>query len=391
MSIFNDTQLAFSLKSNFELKKAYLLFKSIQNPTLSNLGINFLQFSIKNNLPGVDFIIKNTMYTQFCGGETREKAVPIVEKLYEHHVSSIFDYAKEGAETEESFWETFREIITNIEFASKRKEIPFVVFKPTGFGRIDLYELVGKKKPLTATEKQEWERVKSRYEEVCKLAHKLQVPVMIDAEESWMQDAADDLAREMMQKYNKEKPIVWNTVQFYRTDRLDWIQTEIAQAKEMGYFLGYKFVRGAYMEKERNRATIMGYASPIMPTKEATDDQYNAAAELALDHKDILSVYYGTHNERSTELIINKMEVMNVAPHSSKIFFGQLYGMSDNITFYLGNAGYNATKYLPYGKLQDVIPYLTRRAKENTSVAGQTGRELGLIATEMKRRNISIL
>lgn len=388
MSIFNDTQVAFADKSDAQLKKAYWMFKMIESPSLTSLGTSVLNFTVKNSFPFVTGIVKNTLFEQFCGGETREESSKVVKQMFKHHVGSIFDYAIEGKEDEATFDTTCEEIKQNIKFAEGNPAIPFVVFKPTGFGRLTLYTAVQDNKELTSSEKAEWERIVNRYEEVCKMAHERNVIMMIDAEETCMQTAVDELVNEMMEKYNKEKAIVWNTVQMYRTGRIEYLETDLQRAQEKNYFLGYKFVRGAYMEKERARAKEMGYPDPIQPTKQATDDNYNAAIDFVMEHLDKISAFFGTHNERSTELAMDKMKSKGLANDDQRVHFGQLYGMSDNITYFLGREKYNATKYLPYGPVKDVVPYLTRRAQENTSVAGQTGRELGLIQTELKRRKL---
>lgn len=388
MSIFDDTQIAFQDKTTEQLKKAKWMFKAIENPTLTNLGIGILNFTIKNDFPLVKSIVRKTLFEQFVGGETREESMKVVQKMFEKHIGSIFDYSIEGKEDEESFNHTCEEIKQNVKFAEGNPAIPFVVFKPTAFGRLDLYAEIQAGKELTTSEKQEWDRVVRRYDEVCQLAFEKNVIVMIDAEESWIQSAVDDLVNDMMAKYNKEKAIVWNTIQMYRTGRIEYLQSDLQKAKEKGYFLGYKFVRGAYMEKERERAKVMNYPDPIQPNKEASDNNYNAAIDFVMRNLDVVSAFFGTHNEKSTELIIDKMKALNLPNDYNKIHFGQLYGMSDNITYYLGTKKYNASKYLPYGSVKDVVPYLTRRAQENTSVAGQTGRELGLIEKELKRRSL---
>jgi len=386
MSIFDNTQIAFADKTTPQLKKAYWMFKAIEQPALTNVGISILNFTVKNNFPFVTDIVKNTLFEQFCGGVTREESMKVVKQMFKHHIGSIFDYAIEGKEEEATFDHTCEEIKQNIKFAEGNPAIPFVVFKPTGFGRLDLYAEVQAGKELTSSEKEEWNRVVNRYEEVCKMAHEKNVVIMIDAEETWIQDAVDKLVNEMKSRYNREKAIVWNTIQMYRTGRLEYLAKDLERAKEKNYFLGYKFVRGAYMEKERNRAQEMNYPDPIQPTKQATDDNFNAAIDFVMKNLDKVSAFFGTHNEKSTELVMDKMREQNLPNDFDHIHFGQLYGMSDNITYYLGAKKYNAAKYLPYGPVKDVVPYLTRRAQENTSVAGQTGRELGLIEKELKRR-----
>ena len=386
MSIFNDTKIAFAEKSTAQLEKAKWMFTAIKYPSLTNVGINVLNFTIKNNFPLVTDLVKTTLFEQFCGGETREQSMKVVDKMFTHHVGSIFDYAIEGKEEEAAFDTTCQEIKENIKFAIGNPAIPFVVFKPTGFGRLDLYADVSAGKELTSSEKEEWQRVRNRYEEVCKMAYDNKVILMIDAEESWMQDAVDHLVNEMMEKYNQEKAYIWNTIQMYRTGRLEYLAQDLERAKSKNYFLGYKFVRGAYMEKERERAAEKNYPDPIQPTKEATDDNYNAAVDFVLENLDRVAAFFGTHNEKSTELAIDKMKTLGLAHDDERLHFGQLYGMSDNITYWLGENKYNACKYLPYGPVKDVVPYLTRRAQENTSVAGQTGRELSLIQKELERR-----
>ena len=386
MSLFNDTKLAFADKSDAQLKKAFWMFKMIEQPALTKIGTSVLNFTVHNDFPFVKGIVKNTLFEQFCGGETREESMKVVKQLFKRRVGSIFDYSIEGKEEEETFDAVCQEIKDIIKFSVGNPAIPFIVFKPTAFGRIDIYEEVGKGNELTTSQKEEWNRVVKRFDEVCKLCWENDKKVMVDAEESWMQDAADQLCEEMMEKYNQEKPIVWNTIQMYRIARLEYMQQHLNRAKEKGYFIGYKIVRGAYMEKERARAEEKKYPDPIQPTKEDSDKNYNAGIVFVMENLDNVSAFFGTHNENSTELVMNKMKTANIENDNRQIYFGQLYGMSDNITFYLSDKGYNVAKYLPYGPVKDVVPYLTRRAQENTSVAGQTGRELGLIEKELKRR-----
>lgn len=386
MSTFDNTEIAFTDKTTQQLEKAKWMFTMIQHPTLTNMGIDVLNFTVKNNFPFIEGIVRNTLFEQFCGGETRETSMKVVNKMYKHHIGSIFDYAIEGKEDEAAFDKTCEEIKENIDFAKGNPAIPFVVFKPTGFGRLDLYADVQAGKNLSESEKLEWEKVKKRYDDVCKYAHQNDVRIMIDAEESWAQTAVDDLVNEMKKRYNKEKAIVWNTIQMYRTGRLEYLEEDLKRAVEGDYYLGYKFVRGAYMEKERERAAKMGYPSPIQPTKQASDDNFDAGIHFVMENLDRISAFFGTHNEKSVQLLMDKMKEKGISNDDHRIHFGQLYGMSDNITYTLGYGKYNASKYLPYGPVKDVVPYLTRRAQENTSVAGQTGRELSLIRKELERR-----
>lgn len=386
MSVFNNTKIAFADKSDAELRKAFWMFKLIEQPTLTKIGTSVLNFAVSNSIPFAGDLVKYTLFSQFCGGVTREESLKVVNKMFKYGVGSIFDYSIEGMEEEAAFDKTLEEIKENIKFAEGKAAIPFVVFKPTGFGRLDLYAEVGRGKELTSSEKEEWQRVVMRFDEVCKMAFEKNVKIMVDAEETWMQDAADDLIFEMMKKYNQQKAVVWNTVQMYRTKRLEFLQKDLENAEKHNFYLGYKFVRGAYMEKERNRAAEMNYDDPIQPTKQATDDNFDAGIDFTLKNLGRISAFFGTHNEKSTELVMDKMKEKGLQNNDPHIYFGQLYGMSDNISFVLGEMGYNVSKYLPYGPVKDVVPYLTRRTQENTSVAGQTGRELALISKELKRR-----
>lgn len=386
MSIFNNTQIAFADKTDAQLRKAFWMFKLIEQPTLTKIGTGILNFTIHNNFPFAGDLVKATLFEQFCGGETREESMKVVKQMFKRGVGSIFDYSIEGKEEEETFDAVCKEIKDIVRFSLGNPAIPFIVFKPTAFGRIDIYEEVGKGTELTSSQKEEWERVKNRFDEVCKLCFENDKKVMIDAEETWMQDAADHLVEEMMEKYNKEKAIVWNTIQMYRTSRIEYMQENLKRAKQKGYFIGYKIVRGAYMEKERDRAVQMNYPDPIQPTKDASDKNYNNGIDFVMANLDKVSAFFGTHNEKSTELVMDKMKTNNLENGDNHIYFGQLYGMSDNITYFLADKKYNVAKYLPYGPVKDVVPYLTRRAQENTSVAGQTGRELGLIQKELRRR-----
>ena len=384
-TIFNDTQVAFSLKSDTELDRAYFLFKLIDNQPLVRIGTAVTNFAIKAHLP-VEGLIRATVFDHFCGGVTEDDCLSVVDKMFTKGVSSVLDYSVEGKEEEEQFDAALNMTLKTIEFAKERKAIPFAVFKPTGFGRIDLYEKVGTKEALTPSEQTEWNKVIARFELVCSEAHKKNVALLIDAEESWMQDAADDLVTEMMRKYNKEKAIVFNTLQMYRWDRLDYLKKLHEKAKAEGFYIGMKLVRGAYMEKENERAQEKGYLSPICVSKEATDENYDASVNYMVEHLDTMSVFAGTHNELSSYNLMQLMQQKGIAKNDDRIWFGQLYGMSDNISYNLAAHGFNVAKYLPFGPVRDVMPYLIRRAEENTSVAGQTSRELKLIKAERNRR-----
>jgi len=383
--IFDNTQTAFSLKSDTELDRAYFLFKLIDSQPLVRIGTAVTNFAIKAHLP-VEGLIRATVFDHFCGGVNENDCLTVVDKMFTKGVSSVLDYSVEGKEEEAQFDAALEMTLKTIEFAKERKAIPFAVFKPTGFGRFYLYEKLGEKQQFTPEEQIEWNRVVERFDLVCKAAHDADVALLIDGEESWMQDAADDLVTAMMVKYNKEKAIVFNTLQMYRHDRLDYLKKLHEQAKIDGFYIGMKLVRGAYMEKEIKRAEEKGYPSPICHSKEATDINYDAAVHYMIEHLDKMAIFAGTHNELSSYKLMEFMNSRGILKNDDRIWFGQLYGMSDNISYNLAAHGYNVAKYLPFGPVRDVMPYLIRRAEENTSVAGQTSRELTLIKTERYRR-----
>jgi proline dehydrogenase len=385
MLSFDDTAIAFSGKTDASLRRSYWLFKLVGNPGLVNIGQKLTTFAINTHLPIRGFI-KATIFKQFCGGEDINECLKTIEALGKYNVGSILDYSVEGKAEEKIFDETTNHIIETIELAIKKKHIPFAVFKPTGVGDINLIEKVSNKVTLTAEEQQAWEKIRLRIDSICKKAHECKVQLLIDAEESWTQNAIDEIAHEMMLKYNKEQAIIFNTAQMYRNDRLIYLSNALKDAKEKKYFFGIKLVRGAYMEKERARAEKMGYASPINKTKADTDKEYNDALEFCVKSLDVISICAGTHNEDSAMLLVKLMQQNNIPANHPHIWFSQLLGMSDHISFNVANAGYNVAKYVPYGPVRDVLPYLIRRAMENTSVKGQTGRELSLIIKEKQRR-----
>lgn len=384
MKLFDNTEIAFTLKSDSELERAYFLFKLIQSQPMVKIGTAVTNFALKAHLP-VERLIRSTVFDHFCGGVTEKDCIPIIKKMNTKKVYSILDYSVEGKETEEQFEYAKDKTIASILFAKENGSIPFVVFKPTGVGRFDLYKKITEKNELTNDEKSEWIRVVNRFYDICDKAQEFDVPILVDAEESWMQDAADQLIEELMEKYNKEKAVVFNTLQMYRHDRLDYLKGLHQRAHQKGYHIGLKIVRGAYMEKERKRAQEKGYPSPICEDKQATDDNYDAAINYLMNHKN-MALFAGTHNEESSYKLIELAEKHLIKPDDKRLWFGQLYGMSDHISFNLAKQGFNTAKYVPFGPVRDVMPYLIRRAEENTSVAGQTSRELNLIQEERKRR-----
>lgn len=384
---FENTEIAFRNKSDAELKQAFWLFKIIGSNFLTQVGPPITNFLLNVGFP-IQGAIKATIFKQFCGGETIEQCDHTINQLSLGKVGTILDYSVEGEDEEHVFDFTCEEIIRTIERADGDPRVPITVFKITGIGRFALLEKLDAKVPLSPIEVEEFERVKKRCERICQVAFDKKVPIMIDAEDSWVQDTIDELAMDMMMKFNKERLIVYNTYQLYRHDKLADLQADYLIAKEAGFILGVKMVRGAYMEKERKRAAERGYPSPIQPDKAATDRDYDESLRFCVKNIDRIGFVCGTHNEESCRLLTELMD-QNHIPHSHPhAYFAQLLGMSDNLSFNLSDAGYNVAKYVPYGPIKAVMPYLFRRAQENTSVAGQTGRELGLISKEKKRRKI---
>ena len=384
---FQDTKTAFADKTNGELKEKYRLFQMMNSPLLNSLGTKAAQIALAFNLP-VKGLIKDSIYKQFCGGETIEECQPTIEKLGESKIGTILDYSVEGKDEVSEFEHTKNEIYRTITRAKSDDKIPFAVFKVTGIAPFELLEKVGCKKELFKHETEEWEKVGGRVEYLCEYAHSIGQPIFIDAEESWIQDAIDCMADEMMARFNKKKPIVFNTIQLYRTDRLEFLKESHKKAKEKKYILAVKLVRGAYMEKERDRAEKFGYESPIQPDKAATDRDFDAAVEYCLDNIDEIAFVAGTHNEKSVQLLVKKMEEKKISHDHPHVFFSQLYGMSDNLSYVLAKNNYHVSKYVPYGPVRDAVPYLIRRAQENSSVMGQVSRELDMIKREIERRNI---
>ncbi len=383
---FSNTQIAFSGKSDDELKKTAWLFKVMNHPMLTKF-LSFMGVWVTRlRLPISTSIIKRTIFEQFCGGTTLLESQRTINKLETNNVLSVLDYGAEAKETEHDFDATMNEFLRAIEFASLNDAVPVISAKITGMARFELLEKVTKGEKLSEAEQREFDVVLKRVDAVCHKAHAKNVGVFIDAEESWIQQAVDDLVDKMMERYNQNRVIVYNTFQLYRHDRLGFLKRSFERALSNNYLLGAKLVRGAYMDKERKRALEMGYVSPIQPNKEATDHDYNAAVKFCLDHYERISMCNATHNQESCKLMAESIDQMNVSKNHAHLNFCQLYGMSDNLTFNLASAGYNAAKYLPYGPVRDVIPYLVRRAQENSSITGDISREYDMILKEMKRR-----
>ena len=386
-TLFNNTKTAFALKTDSQLERAYFLFKMISKEPLVRIGTAVTKFALNASLP-VEGLIRSTVFDHFCGGVNEEDCLIAIDNMFTKGVSSVLDYSVEGKASENQFDDALEKILKIVSFCYEREAMPIVVFKPTAFGRFYLYEKKSEGIRLSPEEQAEWDRIVNRFRKVCKLAKEKDVEVLIDGEESWMQSAADDLVEDMMREFNTEKAIVYNTLQLYRWDRLDYLKALHERAKSDDFKIGMKIVRGAYMEKERDRAEELNYKSPICETKVITDNNFDSGLKYILENNKDISIFIGTHNEESCYLAMNLMNELNIDKSDNNVWFGQLYGMSDHISFNLANQGYNVAKYLPFGPVKDVMPYLIRRAEENTSVAGQTNRELELIKSERKRRKI---
>jgi proline dehydrogenase len=382
---FSNTEIAFKSKNNSELTTSYLLFKAIGINWLVKIGTPLVEIAFALHLP-IKPIIKKTVYKQFVGGESITECELAINNLYKFNIGTILDYSVEGKEAEADFDYTCKETIDTINKAKNNAKIPFCVFKVTGVARFALLEKVNKNETLTELENAEFIKVVARIEKICETAHHNNVRLFIDAEETWIQSAIDNLASAMMEKFNKNQAIVYNTLQLYRHDRFAFLKESYEHALANNYYLGVKLVRGAYMEKERARANSYNYIDPIQNSKENSDKDYNNSLIFCIENINKISICAGTHNEDSSRFLAQLMLDNNIANNDKRIYFSQLYGMSDNLSYNLANAGYNVAKYLPYGPVQAVMPYLFRRAAENTSVAGQTGRELNLISKERARR-----
>ena len=383
--LLDNTKNGFILKSNFELKKAYILFKVISSRTLTNLGKNLLELSLKLKLP-VLFIVRATVFRQFCSGENLQESYETVKKLNKKNVKSYLHYSVEGLENEKTYDNSLNEVVKSIEFAASKDILDYTVFKPTAVASSVILNKVTEEKELSSFEKGLYIRIVDRFDIICKTAFENQIKILVDAEESWLQDAIDDIVLKMMIKYNTDNTIVYNTSQMYRHDRLKYLKELKKKSIENNFPIGIKLVRGAYIEKENRRAKKYNYKSPICESKHATDTNFNEGANFILSNLDNFSLFCGSHNEKSIYNILDIMRESKMQNNNPKIWFGQLYGMSDNISFNLAEEGYNVIKYLPFGPIKEVIPYLIRRAEENTSVKGQTSRELELIKKELKRR-----
>lgn len=403
---FDNTENAFAYKTDKQLSKANFIFSLMHYPLLVNLGTRIAPWAIKSGMP-VKGLIRNTIFEQFVGGETLEQTAKAAKTLGKHNVKVILDYGVEGGDDgEHGFDHACEEFMRVINYAATQDNIPFMSIKMTGLARFGLLEKLDRScdanpgtlfnrynaalAVLTDEEKKEWQRVHERMHKICTLAAAKNIGVLIDAEETWIQDPVDMLTMLMMDQYNKEKAVVFNTIQLYRHDRLGFLKDSVEAAEKRNFILGAKLVRGAYMEKERERAKTMNYPSPIQPDKASTDKDYNEGLILCLDHINKVSLIVATHNEDSNLLATSILKQKGYGLAHPHVHFSQLYGMSDNITFNLANAGCSVSKYLPFGPIKDVVPYLMRRAQENSSVAGQTNRELALIKKEIERRKKNV-
>lgn len=387
---FNNSELAFQAKSNAELRRTYRLMQLVDSPFLTKIGPPLLTLAFDVGLP-VKGLVKKTLFEQFCAGESLEETAITTAALAKYGVLTILDYSVEGEKTEKGFDATLDEFIATLEHGSRHEAVAFTACKLTGLASFELMEKIQNGEDLLVDDQRAYQRLQERLQKLAEAAHEFRTPFFIDAEESWIQDVIDRCSEELMEAYNKEEALVYTTVQLYRHDRLAYLKELIADSQEKGYILGVKLVRGAYMEKERDRAEEMGYESPIQPDKASTDRDYDLSLELCLDHIDHVAICAGTHNEASTLKLTQMMTERGIAPDHPHVLFAQLQGMSDNISFNLAHAGYRTAKYLPYGPIKAVMPYLIRRAQENTAIAGQSSREVELLKKEIRRRRTWIL
>ena len=388
MSIFNNLKVAFKDKSDFELNRSLLIFSIISNPVISKSLITLLKILIKLKMP-VGFFIKHTIFKQFCGGTNINNAKTTIDKLWKSKIGSILDYSVEGKDKEVDFKRVKNETINNIIKASKSSKIPFAVFKPTGLTKFSLLEKINSNQNLKSNEIIEKQKFINRIEEICKTSYNYKTPVFVDAEESWIQDGIDMIVLSMMKKYNKKEVYIYNTLQMYRTDRLNYLNEIISVAKKEKFLLGIKLVRGAYHQQEINRALKLKYDIPVFKTKNKSDESFNKSLEICCDNINHISICAGTHNEYSSQLLIDLMKKNNIDKSDPRIYFSQLLGMCDHISYNIAEHGFNTAKYVPYGPIKDVIPYLIRRAEENTSISGQMNRDLSNIISEKKRRKFN--
>jgi proline dehydrogenase len=381
----NNIEVAYKTKSNKELRNAELLFTLIKSPVMvRTLGfLSNVALTIK--FP-ISWLVKPTLYKHFVGGETIEECFPVMNKMIAENVKTVLDFSVEAAETETEIEKTFQELKHSVINSGQHESIPFSVFKPTALTTRDILKKVSFDEPLTPNEQTSYNKFQQRFDSLCAEASKAGKPIMIDAEDYWYQKAIDRVTEDMMLKYNHKTAVVYTTLQMYRHDRLSYLQHLIELSKQNGIIAGIKYVRGAYMEKERARAIAGNYPSPIYPTKQDTDKAFNEALKISVEHCDRISVFCGTHNEESILALVEYMSNKNLPNNYPSIYISQLFGMSDNLTFNMAKAGYNVAKYLPYGKIKDVLPYLIRRAEENSAIAGQTGRELIMLKRELKNR-----
>ena len=380
-----NTERAFAHKSDLDLSKAYRLFQAFSYPFLVNYGPIVANWTMKIGFP-IKSIFKKTIFNQFCGGETIEESNRFAKRLYNNRIGAILDYSVEGEGTDKNFIKTYEELKLVIEEAANKPEYPFAVFKSTGIGSFAVLAAKSANQDLTPGQEIQYEHLVGRIHSLCKHAHENKVKLLIDAEETWIQYAIDEIVYSNANEFNREEIIVYNTIQLYRKGRIEEIEKQINLAREYGYKIGFKLVRGAYMEKESLRAQEMNYPNPIQDSKEDTDRDYNLALELCFKNRDIVAIMAGTHNEESSLLLARLIEDHNISKSDERFWFAQLYGMSDHISFNLAYEGFNVAKYLPYGPIKEVLPYLSRRAQENSSVKGQSSRELSLISQEIKRR-----
>ena len=386
---FDNTQKAYQLKTDRDLQKAYYLFLLFSNKKLVSIGSSFTRLILRMKLP-VSYIFKITFFSQFCAGLNKKESLKVVNSLRSYKILSYLHYAVEAVKTEKGMEISKNNTLETLSFSNENKSLLFSVFKATSLGSINLFEKKSSGIALTDSEKNEWKRIELRIDTCCAAAKKIGVKMLIDAEESWIQPAIDQIAESLMEKYNKKIPLIYTTLQMYRKDRMIYMKNLYNKASKRNFKVGIKLVRGAYIEKENLKAYKLGKPTPICESKELTDQNFNNGLDYMLSKINIGSLFLGSHNEQSILRVTEWMSQNKISKNHPHIWFSQLYGMADHISFNLASSGYQVVKYVPYGPVNDVIPYLMRRAEENTSITGQTPRELSLIKKELKRRRVRV-
>lgn len=379
---------AFSHYSISQLRRTKVLFKILQNPLVSWFSGFVPHIPILLRLPFVKSLIKHYIFSHFCGGEDWKEVHQSALKLQKQNILSSLDYSVECKQTEQDYETTKKVLLNVLEEAKNLSHIPFCVLKITGLGRFALLEKIHNGQTLSDNEKAEWQRVQSRFDSICEKAVDCNTKLLVDAEESWIQKPIDNIVKRAMKRHNQNEPMIYNTYQLYLKAKYEQLKTDWEKAKEKGYILGSKLVRGAYMEKETKRAVKMHLPNPIQPSKAKCDQDFNDSLKFCLKHIDDFGIYIGTHNIESTQKARQLMQEYGIAKSDERVFFSQLLGMREILSYELAQQDYLVSKYTPFGKIAEVIPYLLRRIQENSSVKDQLNDEIKVITRELENQKL---